>query len=504
LIDQADARFRGRWLAASAGLLLPLAFAPFGIYPLALILPALLFVAWEGQRPREAAWRGFFFGFIAFAAGAYWIYISIRGFGQAPMPVVVLLMLGGFFLMGLYPALAGLLAAALPVESRVWRWCLCWPAVFTLVEWLRTWVFFGFPWLSLGYGQIDGPLRAWAPVVGVHGVTFVLLVLSGAGLTLILGNRRDRIAAAVIAGLLVASTGALYERVWTAPSGHGDGAGLRVSLVQGSIPQDRKWSRAQFVPTLRLYRDLTFAESDRDLIVWPEAAIPAIEYQVRDYLDDVDAEARRRGVQIYLGILTQDIETGRYRNSLIGLGPDHGAYHKRHLVPFGEFFPVPDFARAWMRSAGLPADDTLAGDRDQPPLPVGAHALAPSICFEDAFGAEQLDFLPAADLLINVSNDAWFGDSIAPHQHLQIAQMRSLESGRPMLRATNTGITAIIGADGRIVARSRQFETEVLRGEVVPHTGSTPYIRFGNWPIVGICLMLLAGAWVFSRRHKTI
>ena len=500
MIDQADARYRGRWLAAVLGLFLPLAFAPFGIYPIALILPALLFVTWDGQRPREAAWRGFAFGFVAFAAGAYWIYISIRGFGQAPMPVVVLLMLGGFFLMGLYPALAGLLAGALPVESRAWRWCLCWPAVFTLVEWLRTWVFFGFPWLSIGYGQIDGPLRAWAPVVGVHGVTFVVLVLSGSGLTLVRGNRRERIAAAIVAGLVVTATGALYERVWTAPA---DDA-LRVSLLQGSIPQDRKWTRAQFLPTLRLYRDLTLAESDRDLIVWPEAAIPAIAYQVRDYLDEIDAAAARRGVQIYLGILTQDKETGQYRNSLIGLGPDHGAYHKRHLVPFGEFFPVPDFARAWMRSAGLPAEDTLAGERYQSPLPLGKHALAPSICFEDAFGIEQLDFLPAADVLINVSNDAWFGDSIAPHQHLQIAQMRALESGRPMLRTTNTGVTAIIGPDGRIVASSRQFETEVLRGEIVPHSGSTPYIRFGNWPVIAVCSLLVAGAGYFSRRRLPI
>jgi apolipoprotein N-acyltransferase len=498
LISIFDARNRGRWLAASLGLFLPLAFAPFGIYPVALILPALLFATWEGQHPREAALRGFLFGFVAFAAGAYWIYISIRGFGQAPMPVVVVLMLGGFFLMGLYPALAGFLAAAVAVESRVWRWCLCWPAVFTLVEWLRTWVFFGFPWLSLGYGQIDGPLRAWGPVVGVHGVTFLALVLSGAGLTFVRGQRSERIAAAIMVGLVVITTAALHDRAWTTPSGNA----LRVSLVQGSIPQDRKWTRAQFVPTLRLYRDLTLAESNRDLIVWPEAAIPAIEYQVRDYLDDIDAEAKRRGVQVYLGILTRDLESGQYRNSVIGLGPDHGEYHKRHLVPFGEFFPVPDFARAWMRSAGLPADDTLAGERDQLPLPLGTHALAPSICFEDAFGAEQLDFLPAADMLINVSNDAWFGDSIAPHQHLQIAQMRSLESGRPMLRATNTGITAIIGPDGRIVARSRQFETEVLRGEIVPHSGSTPYIRFGNWPIISLCLLLLGGAAFFARRRE--
>ena len=188
-------------------------------------------------------------------------------------------------------------------------------------------------------------------------MTFLALVLSGAGLTFVRGNRSERIAAAIMVGLVVTATAVLYDRIWTAPSGDA----LRVSLVQGSIPQDRKWTRAQFVPTLRLYRELTLAESNRDLIVWPEAAIPAIEYQVRNYLDDIDAEAKRRGVQIYLGILTRDLESGQHRNSLIGLGPDHGEYHKRHLVPFGEFFPVPDFARAWMRSAGLAERRRYAG-----------------------------------------------------------------------------------------------------------------------------------------------
>ncbi|MFQ5635704.1 MAG: apolipoprotein N-acyltransferase, partial [Gammaproteobacteria bacterium] len=266
--------------------------------------------------------------------------------------------------------------------------------------------------------------------------------------------------------------------------------------------QDRKWLREQLRPTLRLYRNLTFAETERDLIVWPEVAVPALARQVRGFLDDVDAEAVRRGVQIYLGVLTHDATTGQYHNSLIGLGRSHASYHKRHLVPFGEFFPVPDFARAWMRSAGLPSQDTLAGRPDQPPLPVGSYAMAPSICYEDAFGIEQLDFLPEAGLLLNVSNDAWFGDSIAPHQHLQIARMRSLETGRPMLRATNTGVSAIIDSRGTIVARSPQFATDVLRAEVEPHTGATPFVRVGNWPVISVCVLLLVWGGFTIRRNS--
>lgn len=482
-----DVPARGRGLAVLLGLLFPLAFAPFHVYPLGLVLPALLFVLWEGQTRREAAVRSFAFGFAAFAVGTYWLYISIRGFGGAPIPVVVLLMFSGFLLQGLYLALAGLIAASLPAASRTLRWCFVWPAVFTFVDWLRNWLFLGFPWLTLGYGQIDGPLRAWAPVAGVHGISLVALVLSGAGLTLALGKRHDRIVAGVVVALLGVATLALYDRDWTEPAGDE----LRVSLVQGSVPQDRKWLREQLRPTLQLYRDLTLAESGSDLVIWPEVAVPALARRVRSYLDEIDAEAQRRGMQVYLGILTLDDASGQYRNSLIGLGPSRAEYHKRHLVPFGEFFPVPDFARAWMRSAGLPNQDTLPGAWDQPPLPVGRFFMAPGICYEDTFGTEQLDFLPASQLLINVSNDAWFGDSIAPHQHLQMARMRSLEAGRPMLRATNTGITAIIGPDGRIVDELEQFATDVLRAEVEPRAGATPYVRTGNWPVIVVCVLLI-------------
>jgi apolipoprotein N-acyltransferase len=218
LIARIDRRHGERWLVAALGGMLPLAFAPFHLYPLALVLIALLFLLWERQTPGETAWRAFLFGFAAFATGTYWLYISIRGFGGAPMPVVVLLMFGGFFLMGLYLALAGFLAGALAVEPRWLRWCFAWPTVFTFVEWLRTWLFFGFPWLSLGYGQIDGPLRAWAPVLGVHGVTLATATLAGAGLTLVRGDRRDRLVAGVTVASILVATAGLYDRDWTEPA----------------------------------------------------------------------------------------------------------------------------------------------------------------------------------------------------------------------------------------------------------------------------------------------
>jgi len=487
---------RGRWAAGLTGLLLPLAFAPFGWYPLAVPLLAIFIFLCEGQRPAEAAWRGFWFGFAAFAAGTYWLYTSIHVFGGAPVIVAGVLMLGLFCLMAAYTALAGAAAAALSSLAPVLRWCVLWPALFTVFAWLRGFLFTGFPWLTLGYGQIDGPLAAWAPLAGVHGVSFVTVLLAGVLLTLIRGDSVARMIAIGLIVVVFVVTATLQTVQWTSPIGDD----VRVSMVQGSISQDRKWLPEQLRPTLELYRRLTF-EQDADLVIWPEAAVPALAGRVQGFLDAVAAEARARDLQIYLGILTLDSERQQYRNSLIGLGRHTDQYHKRHLVPFGEFFPVPDFARRWMRSAGLPNQDTLAGSADQAPLRLGDVLLAPTICYEDAYGAEQLGYLPAANILISVSNDAWFGDTIAAHQHLQIARMRALETGRYMLRTTNTGITAIISPLGEIVAHLPQFESRVLSDVVQPYAGSTPYVRFGNWPVLLICLVLIAGSVYLSRRR---
>lgn len=488
---------RGRWLAALAGGLLPLTFAPFHAWYLAPPLYATLFFLWDGQTSREAAWRGFIFGFATFSTGTYWLYISVHVFGGAPVLVAVLLMLGLFWLMAMYCAVSGYLAISLAPRSAAWRWCVLWPAIFILFDWARGWWFTGFPWLSPGYGQIDGPLMAWIPVFGVYGASFLTVVFSGVLLTLLRGEPRDRLIAGGIALVAVGVTFALHDRAWTTALDEE----VRVSLIQGSIPQDKKWLPDQRQPTLDLYETLTFQQPDPDLVIWPEVAVPTLRLVVKDYLEALDAQAKQRDMQIYLGVLTYDDDSARYQNSLIGLGLHNAEYHKRHLVPFGEYFPVPQFVRKWMRGAGLPNQDTLPGRYDQTPLPMGEYLLAPSICYEDSFGEEQLDFLPAAHFLVNVSNDAWFGNSIAPNQHLQIARIRALEAGRYNLRATNTGISVVISPSGEILQRLPQFETGVLNAVVRPYIGATPFTRWGNYPVVLGCLVVvLIGGFGALRR----
>ncbi len=486
---------RGRWLATAAGAAFPLGFSPFAYYWLTPLLLACLLLACLDQSPKEAARRGFLFGAAAFVLGTYWLYISIRIFGGSPLWLALVLMVGLSFIMALYFALLGWVITSLP-QSAAWaRILVVFPAAWALIEWLRGWLLTGFPWLSVGYGQIEGPLAAWAPLLGVYGVSLLTATLAASLVLFIVGGLRQRVGAVAVLLVVGLTTLGLQNRIWTQP----DGAAIRVALVQGAIAQDRKWLPSQRRPTMALYRDLTVAQQGVDLVVWPEVAIPAMAQQVRAYLDELDALAKAGNFALLLGILNYEPGSKQFYNSLISLGQARGVYHKRHLVPFGEFFPVPDFVREWMRLMTLPYRDALRGDDDQQPIRAVGINLAPSICYEDAYGGEQRHFLPTAGLLVNVSNDAWFGDSIAPHQHLQIARMRALEAGRYMLRTTNTGITAIIDPQGGVVQGSPQFAAHVLRGEVLPFTGATPYVRWGNLPVIFYSCLALAAVWLFRK-----
>ena len=480
----------------AAGLLLPLAFAPFNLFWLAPVSLAVLFFLWEEQSPREGAIVGSFYGIGVFTLGTYWLYISLRQLGGAPIPVVILLMSALVLAMSAYTALAGWLATRLRAKSGPLQWLVVLPAAWVLVEWFRGWFLTGFPWLSIGYSQVDTPLAGWAPILGVHGVTWMLALLAGLGVMFLRGGSRLQQLFAVVAGIAIVGLSMQLQSItWTQPRDEP----LRVALVQAAIPQEVKWSPAQLQPTLSYYRETTLALESPDLVIWPEAAIPALPFEIPDFLDELNEVMSEQGTQLYSGILTFDLFTGEFRNTFMGIGGYQGSYDKRHLVPFGEYFPVPKFISNWLRLMNLPSEDVTAGPPLQSTLQVNGIPVAPTICYEVAFGAEQLQFFPDAELMINISNDAWFGDSIAPHQHLQMARMRSLETGRPMLRSTNTGITAIIGPSGRILHRIPQFIPGVLTANVYPYTGITPYIRWGNYPVVCFALLLLGVAGLRRR-----
>jgi apolipoprotein N-acyltransferase len=332
----------------------------------------------------------------------------------------------------------------------------------------------------------------------VYGVTLLVAVSAGLLALLMLSGRRLRIIA--VAGFIALwLAGALLARIdWTEASG----APLRVSLVQGNIPQDTKWSPEHVQQTLDLYAGLTRQHWDSHLILWPEAAITAFYHEVAgDYLPALAREARTHGTDIVLGIPVREPGTRRYFNSLLALSEHPGFYHKRHLVPFGDYLPLEDSLRGLIRFFNLPMSGFSAGPDRQPLLEAAGQKIASAICYEDIFGEELIGALPEASLLVNATNNAWYGDSFAPHQHLEMSRLRALETGRYMLRVTTNGVSAIIDQHGKILGRSPQFETHVLSGEAVPHRGTTPYARAGNLPVMLLVLGVFLYAGLAARRQ---
>ncbi len=477
----------GLVLAVASGCLLPLAFAPFGQFWLAPLCFAVLIHVWSGASAWRAFRLGFAFGMASFLCGVYWVYISIHDYGPAPAVFAIAMTLLLVSALALFPAVAGWVAARWFATDGPAAWFGVLPALWVITEWLRGWVFTGFGWLSAGYSQSDSWLMGFAAVGGVHFMSWAVLLTAGALVMLTRGSPRQRILAAAL-GISIWASGYLASAIrWTDPL---DGE-LSVALVQGAVPQDLKWEPEQLGPTLALYRDLTHASAGSDLIVWPEAAIPSLFDYIGEYLDEIRDWTEQNGSELILGILRADPERDAVQNTIVALRESPSFYVKRHLVPYGEYFPVPAFVREWLRLMSLPYSDAVPGPDGQPPLDVAGQRIAMSICYEDVFGAEQLHYLPQATLLVNVSNDAWFGDSIAPHQHLEIARVRAAEAGRFLLRATNTGISGIIDPAGNVVATSPQFEPQVLKGTVRGYSGATPYARWGNVAVLTACCVVL-------------
>ena len=485
-------RFKLGALPFLLGALTVLGFAPFYFYFLPPLTIAALFYLWWHAGSRRAAFAmGFMFGLGLFGVGVSWVYVSMHDFGMMPMPIAVLATLVFCAFLALFPALAGWVQAWLKGAPAL-RLLVAMPASFALFEWMRGWIFTGFPWLALGYSQVPaGPLAGYAPVFGVYGVS-LMLALSAGLIALAYGAWRDRRKHAWLAlsGLLVLwGAGAGLQFVaWTHPVG----APVTVSLLQGNIPQDMKWREDRLLSTLVTYRKLVL-ESRSQLIVLPETAIPLFYDQVSaSYLAELAQHARDNGGDLIAGVPERDFERHAYYNSVISLGASPTqVYRKQHLVPFGEFIPLKPVFGWFMDLMQIPLSDFSRGAADQKPLTVAGQKVAMAICYEDAFGEELIQQLPQATLLANVSNDAWFGDSIALRQHLQISQMRALETGRYMLRATNTGMTAIVDDKGRVIAQAPVFHEAALQGSAQGMAGETPYVRFGN----GAFLILLGGLW---------
>ena len=499
--------WRGDLLALLAGVLLVAAFAPFHLALLAVLAPALLFWLWWPLTPRQAAWRGFLFGLGLFTAGVHWVFVSIHVFGHTAVPLALLLTALFILALACYPALQGALgqwlvrrlerAGFAPGTLAAWTLLGLYPAVWVLFEGLRGWLFTGFPWLQLGYALGDSPLAGWGPILGGIGLG-ALAALSAGVLVLALewrGRARQRLLLGLAAAWLLSWP--LQWVAWTAP----EGEPVTVALVQGNVDQNEKWRPGALGEILRLYQRLTREAEGADLVIWPETAIPTLYHRVRrDYAEPLAEEVAAWGGELLVGAPIRDDE-GRYFNAVVD--PLGGAeYRKRHLVAFGEYLPLEGVLRGLVNFFDLPMSNFSRGEPQQPLLEAAGLRLGTAICYEGAFPYLYEDQLPAAGVLLNVSNDAWWGDTIGPHQHLQINALRSLENGRFQLRGTNNGITALIDHRGRVAERIPQFTVGVLEVEVTARTGTTPFMVWGQRPVLWGAVLLLVALYGFSRRNR--
>lgn len=486
-----------RWLLTAtlvvAGGLQTLTFSPFHWWWLGPVSVALILLACVPLAPQKLFRAGWFTGLGLFGSGASWVYISISEHGNTSIPVSALLTVIFVAGLALFPALAFWGWGKLAKESYVRR-LLLFPAIWILGDWVRGWLLTGFPWLYLGTAHVDGPLGAFAPVVGVHGVTFWVTMTGVAFFACWWLSLNRRAASATVVALLAllpwVSGPALSELEWTEVSDEP----ISFASMQGNIPQQIKWDPDFLRDQIVVYLGLTEEEWDTDLILWPETAIPIPQDSAGKIIEHI-SEQLGEGSTLITGIpwygFSDRVEDFTFHNSIMAIGNGEGMYHKQKLVPFGEYVPLQQWLRGLIGFFDLPMSSFSRGPANQSPLIANGHRIMPFICYEVAYPDFVARNARNTHLLLTVSNDGWFGDSIGPLQHLQIARMRALETGRYMLRGTNNGMTVIIDQHGQIAESLPQFTRGTLRGDVFAASGNTPYMLTGSWPVLTLALILI-------------
>lgn len=503
--------FAGHFFALAIGALLPFSFAPYNIWPVQFVSLALLFLSLKKLTPKQAMWRGWWFGLGTYAAGVSWVYVSIHIHSHTPAFPAFLMTL--FFVAGLawFFALMTLSYQKLFKDSKFQF--VAFACMWTLFEWIRSWFLTGFPWLYLGDAHIGTLLSGFAPVFGVYSISLLTVLMAcflvDYNWSAVKSNWKAHYKKPASILLLPWLLGGLLTFVnWTSPVENGE---IKVAAIQGNIPQDRKWLPEEIYPTLEKYRSASEKNWDANLILWPETAITVLHHQATEYLKFLNEEGAKNNSALITGIPYQqgpnENVPGAYHNSILALGQGSGLYHKQKLVPFGEYMPLPQSMRPLLAFFNIPMSDFLPGDSKQDLLTIQTDSLnyivAPFICYDIVYP----DFVAAqakdSGLLITISNDAWFGTSIGPQQHLGMAQMRALENGRYLLRSTNTGITTLVDNKGNIVERLPQFEFGVLKAQAKIMTGNTPFNIWGSWPVLLFIFAALLLLW-FQKKQQGI
>lgn len=485
-------------IAGIAGCLAPLSLAPYDYWPLGLLSLTLLALVCSGLSARQTLLCSFCFGLGLYGVGASWVYVSINQFGSTS--VVLSLFLTAIFVAGLA------LAFSLPfyIYGRWFNKTSLgliggFPVLWMLGEWVRSWFLTGFPWLYVGYGHLQTPLAGWAPITGVFGVSLAVAATSSylAYAILLRGKWRNRTFAAATAGVfcLWLSGAYLHTVNWTRLSN----TPITLGMVQGNIPQEKKWDADYLPETFRIFNGLSENLWQYDWVIWPEAAIPLLYHRALEPIKTLDARAKNTNTTFITGILYDQLAGNKFFNSIIAVGQGSGISYKMRLVPFGEYVPLELWLRGLIKLFDLPTSFIHPGPSYTNGLQTPQGEIAPSICYEVVYPDLVAKRALTANILLTISNDAWFGESIGPIQHFQMAQMRALETGRYMVRSTNNGLSGIIDPKGNAVKRGKRFEREAIIGEVYAAHGRTPFMIFASWPtVLFACLLLLV---LFRKQH---
>lgn len=473
----------------ASGALLPLSLAPFHYWPIAILCIAVLFRTLQYQTAKQALVKSVVFGFGMFFSGVSWVYVSIHEHGFIPAPLALLATTLFCLFIALLFAIPFFISAFIPQKPIAWLLGL--PSIWVLSEWLRSWIFTGFPWLYSGYIHTETWLSGWAPIGGVLWLSFIT-ALAAATLSQLTQRHRNQLSVKLASLTIFAAAvgGYFLQQIdWTKATGES----LSVVLIQPNTAQDKKWSLKERQGILQKLQTQTEPHWGADIIVWPEAAIPATPQYVNKLLTNIAQQAKVNQTALLTGIPTYNGRTKEYYNSVIALGTAKGQYDKTRLVPFGEYVPIQSVLRGLIRFFNLPMSSFSLGAADQELLNIAGEKIATAICYEIVYPDLVASMAREATALLTVSNDAWFGHSFAPQQHMQMARMRAIENAKPMMRGTNNGVTALVDHRGMITHQIEQFHTSELSGHIAPRTGQTVFSKTGSWPVVILSLLLCSG-----------
>ncbi|MFO1257968.1 MAG: apolipoprotein N-acyltransferase [Gammaproteobacteria bacterium] len=483
-----------------AGVAVPLSMAPFDWHVPVFAALAIFLYGLEGQPLKRSFVLGLCFGLGLFGVGASWIFVSIYLYGNTVPAVAVTITALFVLILSLFPALTALILNALSPRLKLSRSLLIFPSLWVGMEWVRGTLFTGFPWAYIGYSQFNMHLSQFAPLGSIWAVSFATALMAALLYELITYFRnphRKWIQAIPVFSLIILVWGSavyLKGKNWVLAID----PPLDVALVQGNIEQSMKWDAGLANQILQTYYQLTQSHYDVNLIIWPETAVPWPKALAKDFLELLHREAQVHGVGLITGLPEEATHHNQYYNAIIALGLSQGEYRKQHLVPFGEYVPLEKWLRGLIGFFNLPMSSFISGPINQPPIQMGKFKIAPTICYEIAYPELVRNQAKDADILLTISNDAWFGTSLGPHQHLQIAQFRALETGKFLLRATNTGWTALINPEGYISEQIERFQPGVLRGTVRATVGETPWMTYGPRPV-----FYFIGLWfIFGLVHQ--